>query len=927
MAPKHFLPGQRWISDSEPELGLGTVVKVNERTVTVAFGASEETRDYARGHAPLRRVEFRAGDSVKDRQDRTWTVKDVREEEGLLTYLGEHGECPEGQLSHAISFSKPQDRLRTGQCDAPAAFDLRFAALRHRFRTRKSPVRGFLGGRIELIPHQLAVASEVTSREAPRVLLADEVGLGKTIEACLILQRLLGTGQAQRALILLPDSLIHQWFVELLRRFNLWFHIFDEARCQGLEATSPSGNPFLDDQLVLCPLSLLAQDERRLTQAKEAGWDLLVVDEAHHLHWSPVSASPEYAAVEALGQSIPGLLLLTATPEQLGQESHFARLRLLDPDRFFDLEAFKAEAAQYQEVAKVAGHIMDGQSLSKTETKRLEGWLGKDFEGNPLPALLDLHGTSRVLFRSTRAGVKGFPRRNARMAPLPCTSDTVRKQLAKVWLAEAEAEPANHALPKEDPRWDWLAGLLQEIAPEKVLLICRTRSRAEAIEAALKDRMKLDAALFHEGLSLVQRDRAAAWFADPEGARLLICSEIGSEGRNFQFAHHLVLFDLPLDPSLLEQRIGRLDRIGQKQEIQIHVPYVEGTAQEVLARWYHEGLNAFQESLPDGREVLERFEAELRELAPAFGPRQQAKLKALLSSTQDVQKELKAQLEAGRDRLLELNAQRPERTSALIQDIQTLDEEPHLEKFLLSALDQHLIEVEELAPRSYRLGSAGVLTENFPGLPEEGLAFTFERERALGREDLQFMTWDHPFAQGTLDLLLGSEKGNSSFARWPDPKASALYLEALLVLEAVAPGRLHVDRFLPPTPMRVIVDLRGEDYSAQLPAPALAKVLRPAASTALLEKPEVASEWVPKMVRMAYGLAHKQVPKLILRARKELAATLNPELERLRALQKINRGVRDEEIRLLETRRQELDQALSEARLRLDAVRLIHRGQ
>src|SRR5207302_8514664 len=135
---------------------------------------------------------------------------------------------------------------------------------------------------------------------------------------------------------------------------------------------------------------------------------------------------------------------------------------------------------------------------------------------------------------------------------------------------------------------------VRDLYPEKVLLICRTPVMVTAIETALRERVKnLKAAVFHEGLSLVQRDRNAAWFADPHGASVLLCSEIGSEGRNFQFAHHLVLFDLPGDPELLEQRIGRLDRIGQTATIRIHVPFGRGSESEVAARWYHEGLNAF----------------------------------------------------------------------------------------------------------------------------------------------------------------------------------------------------------------------------------------------------------------------------------------------------------------------------------------------
>ena len=105
------------------------------------------------------------------------------------------------------------------------------------------------------------------------------------------------------------------------------------------------------------------------------------------------------------------------------------------------------------------------------------------------------------------------------------------------------------------------------------MLICSQAETAQALELYLRVNKGIRSSVFHEGLSLVNRDRSAAYFADEEeGAQILICSEIGSEGRNFQFAHHLILFDLPLNPDLLEQRIGRLDRIGQKHTIQIHIP-------------------------------------------------------------------------------------------------------------------------------------------------------------------------------------------------------------------------------------------------------------------------------------------------------------------------------------------------------------------
>ena len=118
----------------------------------------------------------------------------------------------------------------------------------------------------------------------------------------------------------------------------------------------------------------------------------------------------------------------------------------------------------------------------------------------------------------------------------------------------------------------------------------------------------------------MERDRQAAWFAEAEGAQVLLCSEIGGEGRNFQFAHHLVLFDLPLHPDILEQRIGRLDRIGQRERIQIHVPYIEDTPEEVCLRWYADGLESFTEPWNAG-DAVDPLRAELAEACRAFLPK------------------------------------------------------------------------------------------------------------------------------------------------------------------------------------------------------------------------------------------------------------------------------------------------------------------
>ena len=230
-----FKGGQRWISESEPELGLGTIIQVSDRQVSIAFPGSDDVRRYAVESAPLKRVRFKPGDRLTTIDGEVFTVERLEEKDDLLVYHGSSLTVLETHLCDATSFNLPEERLLAGETDSNETFDLRCEALVHRHCLRKSEIRGLVGGRISLIPHQLYIAHEVVSRHNPRVLLADEVGLGKTVEACLILHRLLCSGRAQRVLILVPTSLVHQWFVELLRRFNLWFSILDGTICGIIE--------------------------------------------------------------------------------------------------------------------------------------------------------------------------------------------------------------------------------------------------------------------------------------------------------------------------------------------------------------------------------------------------------------------------------------------------------------------------------------------------------------------------------------------------------------------------------------------------------------------------------------------------------------------------------------------------------------------
>jgi len=942
-----FISGQRWISESEPELGLGTVVQAAGGRVQVEFQAAGETRTYASEQAPLKRVRFRVGDKIKTQADKEFIVKAVIEQRGLLIYVGEKFQLPEAEVSDRMSLQGPQDRLFAGRFDPSAAFALRRRSLERLHRLRQSPVRGFAGGRIDLIPHQLYIAQEVANRHAPRVLLSDEVGLGKTIEACLILHRLLLSGRANRILVLVPESLVHQWFVEMLRRFNVWLHIFDAERCAAIEAGEPGANPFLDDQLVLTSIDFLAADSCRAEQAVAAGWDVLVVDEAHHLEWSEAAPSREYQVVEELSRQSAGLLLLTATPEQLGVESHFARLRLLDPDRYRDLASFQGQAKDYKATAEVAEKLRSEMAITKTELRTLRRLLAHDAQleqrlldlesGNPetrsalLEDLLDLHGPGRVLFRNTRAGMKGFPKRTGRLARLEAGTEVEQ------WLDQVSAEFAEDvgstglntaADMARDPRILWLVELLQKLAPQKVLVIGRTIEKAEALDEALRRHLTIKTGIFHEGLTLVQRDRNAAWFAEPDGARLLICSEIGSEGRNFQFAHHLVLFDLPLNPELLEQRIGRLDRIGQQADIQIHVPYLARSPQEVLARWYHEGLNAFESNLEGGNALLHQFGRAVHDLALEFPVADlnaaEQELAELLSKTKGARLELRHRLEQGRDRLLELNSFRAATAQKIIGQIQSQDQQPELEEYMLDVFDHFGVHVEELAPHTWQLNPLGITTDSFPAMPAEGMIATFDRRRALSREEVGFLTWDHPMVTGAMELLLGSETGNCAFAVLPTPNDRTMLLELMFVLETIAAPQLHADRFLPPTPIRVVVNHKCVDVTETFgdPEPRLTK----GSPFKLLENADIVRRVLPAMLHAAEKLVESRATVLRQAAASEMHLLIGHEVHRLQTLAQVNDHVRPQEIQLAIAQQEKLADTLQTSRLRLDSLRLIWQG-
>jgi ATP-dependent helicase HepA len=955
-----FIAGQRWISNPEPDLGLGIILEAEHRRVVIAFPAAEEERTYAAAAAPLSRVLFQVGDDIDVPGQGRLIVTEQQEHGGCIVYFAkdENGDVhpvPEQVLSANIKLSNAKERLLAGQVEHYRRFALRAATLEQQNTSQAASTRGLLGPRVQLLPHQMYIAAEVASRAAPRVLLADEVGLGKTIEAGLIIHQLLLLERAKRILIVVPDSLVHQWLVEMLRRFNLKFSIFNEARCQQIdeyeddpssiffdeeESKEKEENPFEDAQLVICPLSWISTHTRRQQQLCDAGWDMLVVDEAHHLQWhEDDDSSIEYKLVERLSSKIASVLLLTATPENAGIDGHFARLRLLDPARYPDLAAFLEEQGHYEEISALIQGLADTPESALNDAdfcQRLEALLGSDQVtalqnkasteqlDKTIRDLLDRFGTGRMLFRNTRASVGGFPKRVLHQHPLSippgyeqaCTTATIEESLhpeqllGVMWL-------------KTDPRVAWVEKFLLQNPDDKVLLIAADSSAARDLELHLRLRRGIASAVFHEELSLIERDRAAAYFADPEdGAQLLICSEIGSEGRNFQFAQHLILLDLPLNPDLLEQRIGRLDRIGQLGDVNLHVPYYADSAQERLLLWYRDAVNIFNQPCTVGNALNLEFGDELH---AALANTDNTAINSLIERASAKAGELQEHLRKGRNRLLELNSCQPRRAAELITALEAEQRSDTLAEYLEMLAEQFGLDHEDHSDNAVILRPGDhMITEAFPHLPDDGITGTFDRERALSREDMAYFSWEHPLVISAMDMVMSSDFGSACICTIAVKalKPGTLLLEGFFSPTLQAPAWLQLRRYLPAQSFRLVIDQQNRNLSTAVAHSKLNQLSQGVKKTLMPVLLREVRSTITAMIPHIESLAEDACNDWRKVATEAFQVERSNERERLEALMSRNPHVAPQELDIFDQETAVGIKALQSLQLNMSALRL-----
>ena len=469
--------------------------------------------------------------------------------------------------------------------------------------TRDLTIQRSLDTTIQILDHQIMAAKLVKNDFNGRVLLADEVGLGKTIEAGILLKEYFVTGMIKNALILTPPSLRTQWQQELKSKFELDFIINkDDSRFKDFDKHN-----MLISSL---PAAVIPKNAEKLNGIE---WDLVIVDEAHRLKNSSTRA---HKFVKKLPKKF--IFLLSATPIQnniqelynmveiirpgiLGSWNNFASTYTLDkkyrdinPSRRFELQNLlkqvvirttRNEVRQYlsftDRIPKT--YLLDATpeeiKLYNKSTEFVRSLWVKEMQGKHF--ILPLMTLQRQISSSSAA-----------------TRGAIQKKIGQFPESKLELEEILNLTDqiKTDSKMKCLEGIINENSEEKYLIFTEFKDTQDYIFDTLEDK-GIQSAKFNGSLSTSERDSAVSNFK--RDIQILISTEAGGEGQNFQFCSNVINYDLPWNPMRVEQRVGRVHRIGQDEDVNIHNLAMIGTIEEYILKLLFDKINLFKMTIGD----------------------------------------------------------------------------------------------------------------------------------------------------------------------------------------------------------------------------------------------------------------------------------------------------------------------------------------
>ena len=775
-----FCLGHKFSTDNlvtfrlNPELGVGRIVK------TIEIPASRSLDDDDTYFLTKYKVKFDNNNikvihpldlihyvfEVNDRivtNNRIGTVNsnNFLIKDGKISYevLFSNGKTTQIYETEIISkYETPIKRLIAAQrIDPPKNFLVKYwANLFYSYYTSYQ-IKCITNSRLSLMPHQINVAHRLSEEYFPRIILADEVGLGKTIEAGIYIKEMMARNLAERILIVVPATLVKQWQFEMQNKFNIEFTIYDGKKIKDLAKNGSNlsdnklQNPFYYDNLIICSVQF-ARNWKYINLLSQISWDVVIFDESHHLRRYLVNATTgnyrktlNYELARNLSLTTESLLLLSATPLQLHSFELYSLIELIQReafDNFSDFEHFRKnmpfinllianinqidklnnfEVKNTIKLLKNLNHLNE----SKSDDEILNQLKDDTFKSGLLNKIEKDHTLSQFLIRNRKKNVFSEEFLNERVVKTILVNPTerelelyneIRLYLAKIYNTSTNKENIGigfiittlqklltsskfaflkslerrieqierqksfslemNILRDEDPEYYELE-LEDEYIDSELTFNGETESnnRAEKVSLNFLDQEKIlrefynklnslpydskcqklvelveqihtqnpnekvlvftqfvDTLLylkellskqeqeyfvetFYGGLDKVEKDEAVERFRSNKNFSILISTEIGGEGRNFQFARIMINYDLPWNPMKLEQRIGRIDRIGQKsKKVFIYNFYIEGTIETDIMFALDKRIHLFEESIGQLEPIIGTIEKDIKNI-------------------------------------------------------------------------------------------------------------------------------------------------------------------------------------------------------------------------------------------------------------------------------------------------------------------------
>ena len=723
--------------------------------------------------------------------------------------------------------------LEKGEFDDPERFHLRARAAELDLAHRQDRFVALENNRIDIAPHQVKAAHQILTSYDHRYLIGDEVGLGKTIEAAIVIQELAARGQADRVLIVAPAPLTTQWQEELREKFDTNYVIYDRDYVEAKRDAYPAENVWSHEDRIITSIDFAKQDDvRSALKNVQEEWDIALFDESHHLTARRegkrgIDRTDRYKVGEAVSETSDGLLFLTGTPHNGKRDQFYFMISLLDPYRFRDehdvnkeglkdlmirrlkdkmynkdgtpmfpekniqtlpVEFTPQERELYEDITE---YITEHYNLASQEENDAAGFAMVLYQKRLVSSIYAIQQSLRNRMESIKAGGADLADLSEltkslldeyRDNPELLTEAQRERVEEELGAAAASGDPdkieqelemvrdlynqakAIKVDSKAERLREYVDGILEEDPDEKILIFTEYTDTLEYLKGQVfGDR---DIAEIYGDLSQTQRQQQFEKFEGP--ANVMLATDAAREGLNLQFAHIMVNYDLPWNPTRIDQRIGRLHRYGQDETVEIRNLFFKDTRESIILERLLEKIDEIEETLGMSSDVL-----------------------GLVLEDVDLEEQIMSALARG------------ENPEQVVDDLETIVEEQEeavrrvddelliRDKFDLSKEDRDVLDiVKESAEDTVSEADVSYLVRTVcqefggriknvrPGPADDGGdvfdlvvpdqltgndvkkrydGATFDRENALADESLEFITLDHSVVRAMMAYCLDTD--------------------------------------------------------------------------------------------------------------------------------------------------------------------------